>query len=188
MELSEEDKRKLLRIARDSIESALTEAPTKPEESYGGAMSEPCGAFVTIRLHNDLRGCIGYIEARIPLFKTIEEVAQKAAFEDPRFPPLSADELQEVEIEISVLTPLRKISDVNQIEVGKHGLVVDAGYTRGLLLPQVATEYGWNREQFLSHTARKAGLPPDAWKRKDVDLYVFTSNVFSESELQPSHH
>lgn len=188
MELSEDDKRELLRIARSSIESALTETPMKSNVSYSGSTTEPSGAFVTLRLHNDLRGCIGYIEARLPLFKTVEEVAQKAAFEDPRFPPLSVDELQEVEIEISVLSPLRKISDVNEIEVGRHGLVIDAGYTRGLLLPQVATEYGWNREQFLSHTARKAGLPPDAWKHQGVELYVFTSDVFSESEPQPSHH
>jgi len=187
MELSKDDKKELLRIARCSIDSALKHTGVEIPEPSAGAMCEPCGAFVTLRSHKDLRGCIGYIEARLPLYKTVEEVARKADFEDPRFPPLSSEELSEVEIEISVLSPLQKISDVKEIEVGRHGLVIDAGYTRGLLLPQVATEYGWDRDQFLSHTARKAGLPSDAWKHRGVDLYTFTSNVFSETEVESSH-
>jgi len=107
----------------------------------------------------------------------------KAAFEDPRFPTLSAREFEEVEIEISVLSPLRKITDVGEIEVGKHGLVLEAGFARGLLLPQVATEYGWDREQFLNHTARKAGLYPDAWRQKGTSIFIFTSDVFSEATI-----
>ena len=186
MELSGSDKKELLRLARMSIGYALGECgrPKKPEG--GSALNEQCGAFVTLHLHGDLRGCIGYIEGRFPLYETVEEVAQKAAFEDPRFSPLTAEEFQAVEIEISVLSPLKKVRDINEIQVGAHGLVIDAGYTRGLLLPQVATEYGWGREEFLSHTARKAGLPADAWKRKDVTLYLFSSDVFSEHQRQAS--
>jgi AmmeMemoRadiSam system protein A len=182
MELSASDKKELLKLARMSIGYALGECsrPKKPEG--GKALSEQCGAFVTLHLHGDLRGCIGYIEGRFPLTETIEEVAKKAAFEDPRFSPLTAEEFQAVEIEISVLSPLRKVTDIGEIQVGSHGLVIDAGYSRGLLLPQVATEYGWGREEFLSHTARKAGLAADAWKRKDVTLYLFTSDVFSEHQ------
>jgi AmmeMemoRadiSam system protein A len=183
MELSLADKRELLVIARASIGSALNDSPLPQRPHVEKQLREPAGAFVTLHLHGELRGCIGYIEPRFPLHKTIEEAAQKAAFEDPRFLPLSSKELDEIEIEISVLSPLRKISDINEIEVGKHGLVVDAGYTRGLLLPQVATEYGWKRDQFLSHTCRKAGLPADAWKGKGVTISIFSSDVFSEAEI-----
>jgi AmmeMemoRadiSam system protein A len=183
MELSTDDKKELLRIARNSIDAAVKSKPIVPSASASAALNELCGAFVTLHLLGELRGCIGYIEARFPLRETVEEVAQKAALEDPRFPPLSPKEVGNVEIEISVLSPLKKVSDVNEIVVGKHGLVIDAGYTRGLLLPQVATEWGWGREQFLSQTCRKAGLPSDAWKQKKVTIYSFTSAVFSEAEL-----
>jgi AmmeMemoRadiSam system protein A len=188
MELSVSDKKELLRIARTSIEQAMKGVPISTRETSTGILSELRGAFVTLRLQNELRGCIGYVEPRLPLQETVREVAEKAAFEDPRFPPLSEDELKEVEIEISVLSPLRKISSVDEIEIGKHGLILDAGYTRGLLLPQVATEYGWGREEFLSHTARKAGLPSDAWKHRGIEFLVFTSDVFSEAEFAPSNH
>lgn len=143
---------------------------------------------MTLHLLGELRGCIGYIEPRFPLVETVQEVAQKAALEDPRFPPLTPRELERVEIEISVLSPLRKVVDVNEIVVGTHGLVIDAGYTRGLLLPQVATEWGWEREQFLSQTCRKAGLPADAWKQKKVSIYSFTSAVFSEAQVFGTQH
>jgi AmmeMemoRadiSam system protein A len=188
MELSTTEKKELLRLARMSIGFALEECG-RPKMPVGGeALQELCGAFVTLHLHGELRGCIGYIEARFPLCETIEEVAQKAAFEDPRFSPLTAEEYRSIDIEISVLSPLKKVGDVNEVKVGTHGLVIDAGYTRGLLLPQVAVEYGWRREEFLSHTARKAGLAADAWKRKDVTLYSFTSDVFSERQLDLSTH
>lgn len=183
MELSIVDKKELLRVARESIEAAVRGTHPPRRQHAGKTLDEMCGAFVTLHLHGELRGCIGFIEARFPLYRTVGEVAQKAALEDPRFPPLSTAEIDEVEIEISVLSPLWKVTDVKEIEVGKHGLIIDAGYTRGLLLPQVATEYGWGREQFLSHTARKAGLPAEAWKQKNVTIYAFTSDVFSEAEL-----
>jgi AmmeMemoRadiSam system protein A len=188
MELSTDDKKELLRIARDSIDAALKSKPTPPLRSTSEALNELCGAFVTLHLLGELRGCIGYIEPRFPLRETVEEVAQKAALEDPRFPSLTPKELERVEIEISVLSPLKKVSDVNEIVVGTHGLVIDAGYTRGLLLPQVATEWGWGREQFLSQTCRKAGLQADAWKQKKVTIYSFTSTVFSEAEMFGTKH
>jgi len=183
MELSTDDKKELLRIARNSVEAALKSKPPPQLGSTSEALNELCGAFVTLHLLGELRGCIGYIEPRFALRETVEEVAQKAAMEDPRFPPLTPEEFERVEIEISVLSPLRRVSDVSEIVVGTHGLVIDAGYTRGLLLPQVATEWGWGREQFLSQTCRKAGLQADAWKQKKVTIYSFTSAVFSEAEL-----
>jgi AmmeMemoRadiSam system protein A len=183
MQLSVDDKKELLRIAREAIESTLRDVKQSKEGCGGEALNERCGAFVTLHIRGELRGCVGYIEARFPLNRTVREVAEKAAFEDPRFSPLTLDELDLVEIEISVLSPLRKIGDVKDIEVGTHGLVLEAGHARGLLLPQVATEYGWNREQFLSHTARKAGLLPDAWKQKGVAIYTFSSEVFSEATM-----
>ena len=188
MELSAEDRKELLKLARMSIGFALDECG-RPKKPVGGkALNALCGAFVTLHLRGELRGCIGFIEARSPLTATIQEAAEKAAFEDPRFSPLTSEEFKAVEIEISVLSPLKKVVDVSEIQVGTHGLVIDSGYSRGLLLPQVAVEYGWERDEFLSHTARKAGLAPDAWKEKDVALYLFTSEVFSERQISlPTH-
>jgi len=188
MQLSVADKKELLRIARVSIASALSNRAGERSGHVAASLKEHCGAFVTLHLHGELRGCIGYIEARFPLHETIEEAAVKAALEDPRFLPLTAEEFELLEIEISVLSPLQKVSNVDEIEVGKHGLVMDGGYTRGLLLPQVATEYGWGRDQFLSQTCRKAGLPADAWKKKGVTIYSFTSDVFSEVEMFRKAH
>lgn len=145
------------------------------------------GLFVTLRHQGDLRGCIGYVEPKLPLYRAAEEIARKAAFEDPRFPPLRRDEASEVEIEISVLSPLEEVRDIAEIEVGKHGLVIEAGTLRGLLLPHVATEYHWNREEFLSHVALKAGLPPESWKQREIRMYTFTTNTFSESEQYELH-
>jgi AmmeMemoRadiSam system protein A len=188
MELSIEDKKELLRIARSSIAASLSDKPGASLEPSSESLQEPCGAFVTLHLLGELRGCIGYIEARFPLFETVREVAQKAALEDPRFPPLTAKELAKIEIEISVMSPLKKVRDVGEIKVGTHGLVVDAGYRRGLLLPQVATEWGWGRDEFLAQTCRKAGLPSDAWKKGKVTIYSFTSEVFSETDTLGETH
>jgi len=105
-------------------------------------------------------------------------MAAAAAFQDPRFPPVTKKELKDLDIEISVLTPFEQITDVNKIEVGKHGIYMERGFYSGLLLPQVATEYGWGRETFLEHTCRKAGLPPDAWKDKETRIYIFSADIF----------
>ena len=146
-------------------------------------MKENCGAFVTIKKHGQLRGCIGYIIAVKPLHETVKDVARSAAINDPRFKPMIKDELKDVEIEISALTPLKRIYDVNEIALGKHGIVMKKGFYQGLLLPQVATEYGWDRNTFLEHTSMKAGLPKDAWKDESTEIYVFSADVFGEEDV-----
>ncbi len=175
--MTEEEKRILKEIARSAIESKLFNKERK-EIEVPESLKEKKGAFVTIKKGGELRGCIGYIKGYLPLHKTVEEVAIEAAFHDPRFPPLSKSEWEEIEIEISVLTPLKKIKNVEEIEVGKHGLYIEAFGNSGLLLPQVAVEYGWDRIEFLEHTCYKAGLPKDAWKSEDADIYVFSAEVF----------
>lgn len=138
-------------------------------------------------LHKDgqLRGCIGYIEAVKPLLDTIEEMARAAAFSDWRFNPVTAPELPRLEIEISVLSPITAVADPASIVVGVHGLIVSRGSKRGLLLPQVAVEWGWDRETFLAQTCVKAGLPESAWKEKGTKIECFSAEVFSEKELGP---
>ena len=146
--------------------------PTEP-----GLLQER-GAFVTLKKHGQLRGCIGRLIAEGPLYLTVQRVAMEAAVNDARFPPVTPDELPEIEIEISVLSPLEPVEDISQIEVGKHGLLIVKGGHQGVLLPQVATEQGWDRKEFLRGVCRKAGLPEDAWK--DAKLYIFTAEVFGE--------
>ena len=138
------------------------------------------GAFVTLKKQGRLRGCIGLIEGKKPLYETVEEMAQTAAFKDPRFRPVKEDEFKELDIEISALTPLRQIEDVNEIEVGRHGIYIVKGFHSGLLLPQVATEYNWDRNTFLRETCVKAGLPLNAWKDKGTKIFIFSASVFGE--------
>ncbi len=183
MKLTNEEKRTLLKIARSAVQSALEGKQLSPLKLQSEALNRHSGVFVTLRIGENLRGCIGYIEPLFPLAQAMQEVAVKAAMEDPRFMPLTLSELDSITIEISVLSPLSDLLDVEKIEIGKHGLVIDAGYRRGLLLPQVATEYGWDRNEFLKNTALKAGLPPDAWKRKEVKLFTFTVEKIEESEF-----
>jgi uncharacterized protein len=183
MSLTIEEKRTLLHIARSAIVSAL-ERKTLPQlKNQLEALNRRSGVFVTLRIGEDLRGCIGYIEPLFPLADAAREVAVKAALEDPRFMPLTLSELNKITIEMSVLSSLSKLEDIEKIEIGTHGLVIDAGYRRGLLLPQVATEYRWDRKQFLKQTALKAGLTPDAWKQKEIKLFTFTVEKFDESEF-----
>jgi AmmeMemoRadiSam system protein A len=150
--------------------------PTPPAEP---AVARPAGAFVTLRRGPHLRGCIGTFQATEPLHRTVAAMARAAALEDPRFRPVRPEEVAELAIEVSVLTPMRRVRDAGEIEVGRHGLWIVRGHHRGVLLPQVATEYGWSREEFLEHTCRKAGLPPGAW-REGADIYVFEAEVFGE--------
>jgi AmmeMemoRadiSam system protein A len=186
MDLTYEEKRTLLKIARSAITCAL-ESKTLPSLNFKSeALNRNSGVFVTLRIGEHLRGCIGYIEPLFPLVSAVQEVAVKAAMEDPRFMPLTQSELDRITIEISVLSPLKELKDIETIEIGKHGLVIDAGYRRGLLLPQVATEYNWDRKQFLKQISLKAGLPADAWKRKEVKLFTFTVEKFDESEFASS--
>ena len=183
MVLTDDEKQALLRIARASIQAEL--AGKKPPAAKGqGTLEEKRGAFVSLKRRGRLRGCIGFIEAKKPLAQTVGEMAVAAALQDPRFPPLREEELKEIRLEISVLSPLRKIADVGAIEVGTHGLYVRKGSRAGLLLPQVATEYGWERDTFLKETCRKAGLAPDAWRDPETEIYLFSADVFAEDEAK----
>ena len=142
------------------------------------------GAFVSLHRRGQLRGCIGYIEAVKPLLQTVREMAPAAAFQDPRFRPLQADELADLEIEISVLTPLKLIKSTDEIEVGRDGLYIVRGLNRGLLLPQVATQYHWDRQTFLEQTCNKAGLPGDAWKDPGTQIFIFRAEIFADHPPQ----
>ena len=183
MELNEDDKKALLRLARVSIECALKQKPFPRTDNLLLNPETPCGAFVTIRVHGELRGCFGYVNAFYPLAQSVQEVAVKSALEDPRFEHIAPDELDAMELEISVLESPVKVERIEEIEIGVHGLILETRVHRGLLLPSVATEYGWDREQFLNHTAIKAGLPPDAWKNKNVTIFKFRAEKFSESDF-----
>lgn len=177
--LTDEEHQKLLDIARQSIEAYLNNQPTPEFAVPDGKLTEKGAAFVTITEHNSLRGCIGYTEPILPLYQTVSTCAIKAASEDPRFRPLTKEEYPNIDLEISVLTPLQKIDDINKIEVGKNGLMLQRGLQRGLLLPQVATEYGWDQRTFLDQTCRKAGMEPGCWKN-NCDIYIFSAEVFGE--------
>jgi len=183
MPYSADEKRALLELARASISRALGREEPIPAGLEAARLNEPRGVFVTLHRQRALRGCIGFVDARLPLQEAVREVAVKAAMEDPRFAPLERQELADLELEISVLSPLSPVQSIDDIVVGKHGLIVDAGYTRGLLLPQVATEYGWSREEFLSHTCVKAGLSASRWKQPGLSLYVFTTDTFSDTDV-----
>ncbi len=183
MELNEEDKKALLRLARRSIECALKHRPFPTTENLLKNPQMPCGAFVTLRVQGELRGCFGYVNAFYPLTQSVQEVAVRSALEDPRFEHIAYEELDAMEIEISVLDTPVKVGHIEEIEVGVHGLIMETSLHRGLLLPSVPAEYGWNREQFLNHTALKAGLPPDAWKHNNVTIFRFKAEKFSESDF-----
>ncbi|NLV66249.1 MAG: AmmeMemoRadiSam system protein A [Spirochaetes bacterium] len=183
-ELNREQQVKLLRLARLAIAGSLgiDTGIVEPEFSEP-VFSEKRGAFVTLHIKGKLRGCIGYIEGVKNIPDTIREMALSSAFRDPRFRPLSKEEYAHIDIEISVLSPIEKVSDVNEIMVGRDGLIMTRGYNRGLLLPQVPVEQGWDRDTFLTHTCYKAGLPGDAWRKGGVIMEKFSALVFSEKEL-----
>ena len=172
-------RRDLLAIARESIRAHLDGRAYQPDRPADPALTTKSGAFVTLRCEGVLRGCIGSLEGRGPLYLTVAEMARSAAFHDPRFAPLSADEFDGIDLEVSVLTPLRTIDDPGLVEVGRHGLIVSQGSSRGVLLPQVPTQFGWDRETFLEQTCRKAGLSPDAWRHGAL-LQVFEAEVVDE--------
>ncbi len=187
------DRRLLLQLARDAIvahvtaprastiESAIASAI---RDSQSAILARPGGAFVTLHKRGELRGCIGHIEPTEPLGQVVPRCAVAACRSDPRFPPVAVDELDAIDIEISLLGPLAPIAGPPDLVVGRDGLVVERGRQRGLLLPQVATEWGWDAESFLAHSCQKAGLPPDAW-RKGANLWRFEAEVFAE---EARHH
>jgi AmmeMemoRadiSam system protein A len=176
--LSEQEKSELHRIARTVIEQRAKGKPVPSSAPLTEKLSEGRGAFVCVYKQGMLRGCIGSLEPSEPLHKTVEEMAQAAAFRDPRFRPVGEDELPYLDLEISVLTPLQQIDDPEEVQVGLHGIMIRKGAFSGLLLPQVATERNWDRVTFLEETCRKAGLPRHAWKDKDTKIYVFSADVF----------
>ncbi|MGA2185573.1 MAG: AmmeMemoRadiSam system protein B [Bryobacteraceae bacterium] len=190
--LSQEEKDELLRIARKSVETAVLEGkPYQCPAPKLSALNSDRAVFVTLTKRGDLRGCIGSVHAMQPLYLAVRDVAAMAALQDSRFLPVSAQELGELKYEISVLSPLRHVLDVSLIRVGLHGLLVRKGDTQGLLLPQVATEFNWDRLTFVQQACRKAGLPADAWRDSDTDIFVFTAVVFAPApkaalqELRP---
>lgn len=181
--LTLKDKKTLLRIARSVIESYLKDEIVDEEFHLTEALHAACGAFVTIKNKGELRGCIGLISSEQPLYKTVEEMAVSAASRDTRFEPVSLQELPDIDLEISVLSPFRSIKDISEIEVGKHGLFIIRPPFQGLLLPQVATENNWNRQTFLEHICLKAGLPPQTWKEEGTTIQIFSAEVFGEKDL-----
>ena len=180
--LNEEQRQRLLRLARTSIESTLEgRAPEVRSDDYDEDLRRPAGAFVTLRTkRGDLRGCIGSIRAMEPLYRAVATSAVSAAFRDPRFFPVRKEEMTQLDLEISVMGPIEPVSDVNEIEVGRDGLIISRGRFAGLLLPQVAAEYGWDRQTFLDQTCMKAGLPPGAWRAQETRVEKFSAEVFGE--------
>lgn len=183
MNLSEESKGVLMLAARDSIQSLFGgNLPPVIDYTYYPELSQVGpGAFVTLLLDNELRGCIGYITSEMTIFDTVCESAKQAATNDPRFYPLMEDEVSKIDIEISVLSALTSISSYSQIQIGVHGLVLDEELNRGLLLPQVAVENHFDVPQFLSALCEKAGLNPYAWEERVLNIQTFTADVFSEA-------
>ncbi len=184
--LSPAGRRALLRLARASV-AARAAGLAAPAPVADDVPALKAGAFVTLRRSGELRGCIGHIEAERPVAEVVVRVAASAALEDPRFPPVRPAEVPALDIEISVLGPLERVDpgDPSQIEIGRHGLVIERGHHRGLLLPQVASEWGWDREAFLSHLCAKAGLARDAW-RSDATVFRFEAEVFSDADAGDS--
>lgn len=182
MELTQEDKKALLEIAKKAITAKVSNREMPKPAMDLPVLKEKRGAFVTLKKRGHLRGCIGYIKAVKPLEDTVREMAIAAAFHDPRFPALKSEEIKDLSFEISVLSPLVKISDTNEIEIGRHGLYIVRGHNSGLLLPQVAIEYGWDKETFLRETCHKAGLPSGAWREEEVEIYVFSADYFSDPQ------
>ncbi|MBN2361054.1 MAG: AmmeMemoRadiSam system protein A [Deltaproteobacteria bacterium] len=178
-DLSSDDRRALLAVARHTVCAAVG-APQTGSDPQPAADLPSNGAFVTLHRRGQLRGCIGTFTSGPSVVATIREMAAASALRDPRFYPVGPDELDEIDIEISLLTPLEEIADPQQIEVGRHGICVERGFNRGVLLPQVATENGWDRDTFLSQTCLKAGLPPATWRSGGLKIEVFEAAVFGE--------
>ncbi len=183
--LKKNEEQVLVKIARDSLGLYLNQRLLPELSAYPATpnLQKECGVFVTLKnkKNKELRGCIGYLSGVKPLREAVRDCTVESATRDQRFPPMQPGEDQTVSIEISVLTPPQKIDSIKQIEIGKHGLIISKGLRRGVLLPQVPVEWGWNREDFLKAICQKAGLSEDAWKQ-GADLYIFTAQVFREPE------
>ncbi|MCL6566583.1 MAG: AmmeMemoRadiSam system protein A [Acidobacteriia bacterium] len=181
--LSSAERRALLALARQAIVEAVVHGRLPEPPAVGGALAEPGAAFVSLHSHGRLRGCIGQVEPTASLAETVQFCAVAAATRDPRFAPVVPEELDELEIEISVLSPRQPVRP-EQIEPGVHGVRVLAGTAQALLLPQVATRFRWSRERFLEEVCLKAGLPAEAWRDPQTRLEAFTAEVFSEADFR----
>lgn len=180
-EIDGQDQKKLLKIARQSVESYITRGAVPNFNEDSPLLNKQLGAFVTLKKHGTLRGCIGMFEPDKPLYKTVCQMAIAAAFRDSRFLPVQEEELPELKYEISVLSPLKRARDWREIEIGRHGVEVRQGLHSGVFLPQVAAENNWELNEFMNALcAHKAGLPHDSWKNPDIELYVFTAQVFGD--------
>ncbi|MFH1182957.1 MAG: AmmeMemoRadiSam system protein B [Candidatus Moraniibacteriota bacterium] len=184
--LEKEERDELLKIARDSVESFVKNGKipnfiSRVETQNFASLHKKSGIFVTLEIADNLRGCIGLMESNLPLYETISEMAVAAATQDPRFVPVSAEDLPRIKYEISVLSPMEKVNNVDEIELGKHGVKVQNSGRSGVFLPQVALETGWELEEFMAHLCRdKAGLPADCWQDSSTEVYIFTAEVFSD--------
>jgi len=179
--LNYEQERKLLEVARKSLEAYFRDGKAPFLKAKEGFLKQNLGVFVTLRKNGRLRGCIGQFESQQPLYQLVQEKAVDAAFNDPRFPPLESRELKDVKIEISLLSPRKKIDDWRKIILGKQGVMIKQGRKRGVFLPQVAEETGWDLETFLTNLcSHKAGLAPNCYQEKETEVFVFTAQVFSE--------
>lgn len=180
--LNEKQRKRLLEIARSTMEEYVKTGKTLEFTEIDPELLKEKGAFVTLHYKGDLRGCIGNIIGRGPLYKTVRDMAIESSTNDPRFPSVTAKELKDIKIEISVLSEPERVSDVNEIRMGVHGVIIKKGFRSGVFLPQVATETGWGREEFLNNLcSHKAGLPADAWKDPDTEIYSFSAEVFGEN-------
>lgn len=181
--LNKEQKRFLLYIAKESVISSVKGIKREPPNTDDPVLLEKRGAFVTLKKHGELRGCIGYVVPIKPLYLAVWDVAKEAALNDPRFMPVREDELPELEYEISALSPLYRVNSISDIKIGRDGLMMKKGFYSGLLLPQVPVEEGWNLKKFLEYTCLKAGLPHDCYKDPDIEIYRFEAEVFSEKDV-----
>jgi AmmeMemoRadiSam system protein A len=179
--MNETQKQTLLKVVRDTVEAVVKGQPPKILDCEDTELNAPCGCFVTLKNHEQLRGCIGQFTSDKPLIELVVDMAQASATGDPRFlgNPITEEELDQLDIEISVLSPLKKTDDPLSLRLGIDGIYIKRDYASGCFLPQVATETGWNKEEFLSYCcAHKAGLDADAWKDPETEVYLFTAEVF----------
>jgi len=177
-----DERRQLIQIAREAIISFISTGSVPAREVKSEKLNAMYGCFVTIKMDGKLRGCIGNFVSDKPLHKLVQEMASAAATKDPRFYPMKKHDLENFSLEISVLSPLEKIASIDEIQVGTHGIYMERNVHRGVLLPQVATEHGWDRDTFLQQTALKAGMGKDDWK-ENTDIYIFVAEVFNEEDV-----
>jgi AmmeMemoRadiSam system protein A len=183
--MNDEQKHILLKIARNAVEAAINGRPMPKPQSQDAELNAHCGCFVTLKNKDELRGCIGQFVSDVPLIQLVSEMAVASATGDPRFfaDRITSKEVDNLDIEISVLSPLKKTADPLSLQLGVDGIYIKNGYASGCFLPQVATETGWSKEEFLSYCcAHKAGLKPDAWKDKGTEVYLFTAEIIEEEK------